>query len=343
MHPTIRTEQLSEVLSSHTLFRCADDAEETCSRVGQVFRPHKMRVLGMQQRLSARMDHLPFAGMSLNRLSYGSSVSISSEPMGEFSMVLMPLAGGADIQCGHQQVYSTPDRPALVSVNQPLSMRWSSDSDMLILRIQQGALEAVCRELLGHELERPLEFELSMDLNDRNLRGWQSLIAFFATNSAFTEQASSTPFVSANFEHLLLGTLLQSHKHNFTLELERPSLPVSPIYVRRAEQYLADHCDQSVSVEDVARAVGVSVRTLYAGFQQYRQTSPMNALKEKRLERVRAELLGAVRDHTSITVADVALNYGFTHLGHFSSAYRKMFGELPSQTLKGKSKSGWPT
>lgn len=340
MHSTIQTEQLNEVLASHTLFRCADDAEETCSRVGQVFRPHKMRVLGTQQRLSARMDHLPFAGMSLNRLSYGSSVSIASDPMGEFSMVLMPLAGGADIQCGHQQVYSTPDRPALVSVNQPLSMRWSGDSDMLILRIQQKTLDAVCRELLGHELERPLEFELSMDLDGKNLRGWQSLIAFFATNSAFTRQAAGTPFISANFEHLLLGTLLQSHKHNFSDELERPSLPVSPVYVRRAEQYLADHCDQSVTVDDVARAAGVSVRTLYAGFQQYRQTSPMNALKDKRLERVRTELQSAVLNRTQVTVADVALNYGFTHLGHFSNAYRQKFGELPSLTLKGNSKSG---
>lgn len=340
MHAKIQTEQLNEVLSSHTLFRCADDVEETCSRVGQIFRPHKMRVLGTQQRLSARMDHLPFAGMSLNRLSYGSSVSIASEPMGEFSMVLIPLAGGADIQCGNQQVCSTPDKPALVSVNQPLSMRWTGDSDMFILRIQQKTLESVCKELLGHELERPIEFELSMDLDCKNLRSWQSLIGFFATNSAFAEQAVGTPFISANFERLLLGTLLQSHQHNFSFELEHPSLPVSPVYVRRAEQYLVDHCDQAVTVEDIARAAGVSVRTLYAGFQQHRQTTPMNALKDRRLERVRSELRNAVQDRVNVTVADVALNLGFTHLGHFSNAYRQKFGELPSQTLKGNSKSG---
>lgn len=146
MNSSIQSEQLDQVLSSHGMFRCADDAEETCARVGQVFRPHKMRVLGTEQRLSARLDHLPFAGLSLNRLSYGSSVWIASEPMEEFSMVLMPLTGGADITCGQQQVYSAPDRPALVSVNQPLSMRWTSDSDMLILRIQQRSLNAVCKE-----------------------------------------------------------------------------------------------------------------------------------------------------------------------------------------------------
>lgn len=297
-----------------------------------------MRVLGTEQRLSARLDHLPFAGLSLNRLSYGSSVWIASEPMEEFSMVLMPLTGGADITCGQQQVYSAPDRPALVSVNQPLSMRWTSDSDMLILRIQQRSLNAVCKELLGHEPERPIEFDLSMDLDGTNLRAWKSLIDFFATNSAFTEQAVGTPFVSTNFEHLLLGTLLHSHRHNFSRELERPSLPVSPVYVRRAEQFIVEQCDRAITVDDIARAAGVSVRTLHAGFQQYRQTTPMTALKEARLDGVRMELKMSRKERENVSVAGVALSFGFEHLGHFSSSYRKKFGELPSETLRGARK-----
>ena len=33
-------------------------------------------------------------------------------------------------------------------------------------------------------------------------------------------------------------------------------------------------------------------------------------------------------------IADVALRWGFTHLGRFAADYRKRFGQLPSQTLK---------
>lgn len=335
MHSTLQPEELGKLLSGHTLFRCADDPVETCTRVGQIFRPHRMRVLGAGKQLSACMEHLPFAGISLNRLSYGSSVSIASEPMEEFLMVFMPLSGVADITCGSQQVFSTADKPALVNATKPLEMRWTTDSDILILRIQQNHLEEACKELLGYDLDRPLEFDLAMDLHRKGLSAWQSLIAFLTTNRTFTEQAVRTPSISRNFENLLLTTLLQSHPHNYMDALERPDSLRSPLYVRRAEQYIYENCEADLSVQDIAHAVGVSVRTLYAGFQQYKQATPMHLLRDHRLERVREELKKARNNHEVATIAGVALSFGFTHLGHFSRVYREKFGELPSQTLKG--------
>ncbi|WP_236637969.1 helix-turn-helix domain-containing protein [Mangrovicoccus ximenensis] len=35
-------------------------------------------------------------------------------------------------------------------------------------------------------------------------------------------------------------------------------------------------------------------------------------------------------------VSDVAMDHGFLHWGRFSQAYRKMFGERPSDTLQGR-------
>jgi AraC-like DNA-binding protein len=50
-------------------------------------------------------------------------------------------------------------------------------------------------------------------------------------------------------------------------------------------------------------------------------------MRQRKLERVHAELQLATARST-----EVALNHGFLHLGRFSEAYRKRFGELPSQT-----------
>ena len=36
------------------------------------------------------------------------------------------------------------------------------------------------------------------------------------------------------------------------------------------------------------------------------------------------------------TISDLAMSWGFTHMGRFSVEYRRHFGETPSETLKRK-------
>ena len=61
----------------------------------------------------------------------------------------------------------------------------------------------------------------------------------------------------------------------------------------------------------------------------------MQFLMQIRLANVRDELLKKPFDDCG-NITQVALNNGFTQLGRFSSYYKDMFGELPSQTVKGK-------
>ena len=51
-----------------------------------------------------------------------------------------------------------------------------------------------------------------------------------------------------------------------------------------------------------------------------------------RLNAVRQELKTAP---DTATVHEIAQRWGFWHIGEFAAAYRLLFGELPSQTLKG--------
>ena len=46
---------------------------------------------------------------------------------------------------------------------------------------------------------------------------------------------------------------------------------------------------------------------------------------------MRYELLD---QHGAVSVADTAFKWGFSHLGRFSAAYRREFGELPRETLR---------
>ena len=57
--------------------------------------------------------------------------------------------------------------------------------------------------------------------------------------------------------------------------------------------------------------------------------SPMQLLRNLRLDKIRQELLSASVDSN---VSEVAMRWGYTHLGRFAAAYRKRFGEAPNET-----------
>jgi AraC family ethanolamine operon transcriptional activator len=59
----------------------------------------------------------------------------------------------------------------------------------------------------------------------------------------------------------------------------------------------------------------------------------MAYFRARRLNAVRQELKAA--DAGTATVHEIARRWGFFHTGEFAAAYRRLFGELPSQTLNG--------
>lgn len=179
MNSLIDSKRLTTCLSAHTLFRCKDDVEETSSQVGQIFRPHQLGVVGAGQRLSADMNHTLIGGISLSRLRYRADVVIESDPLTTFLLVMMPLRGSAEVKYGQQSVLSTPGLASVVGPTAPLSMRWAAECHQLIVRIDRKALENACASHLGHELSRPLEFALGMDLSESRTTSLQSVISFW--------------------------------------------------------------------------------------------------------------------------------------------------------------------
>jgi len=102
--------------------------------------------------------------------------------------------------------------------------------------------------------------------------------------------------------------------------------------VRLAEEHAAAHLGDHLYVEDLCVALGVSERTLEYAFAKVMHLSPVAFLRRLRLHRVRQALRSATRGSTTVSIE--ALNGGFSHFGEFSRAYRELFGELPSETLR---------
>jgi AraC family ethanolamine operon transcriptional activator len=102
--------------------------------------------------------------------------------------------------------------------------------------------------------------------------------------------------------------------------------------VRRADDYMRACLGEPPSLLDLCRELGVSERTLHYAFQEVRGLSPMAYFRAFRLNAVRQELKTAPE---TATVQEIAQRWGFWHPGEFAAAYRRLFGELPSQTLNG--------
>lgn len=308
------------------------DLDETRSTVARVFKPHDLGVVGRRQKLDAFMDHLPLGGASINRLRYGADVSIEPDCLDDFLLVQMPLQGTAQIRCGDQNITSTPARASVLTPSLPLHMRWQGQCDQLIVRLERTALEAACSAQLGYALPRPIEFQLDMDLHTPQGAAWKALVQFLAS-SAFSEDASRHTLIARQVESLLITTLLAQHPHSYTQALAGPAATPAKHYVQRAEDYILQHYHEPITIETLARHAAISARSLHKGFQQYKGTSPMGFLRLVRLQNVREQLLQARDSGQQLQVTRVALNAGFSHLGHFSQAYRAQFGETPTQTL----------
>lgn len=138
--------------------------------------------------------------------------------------------------------------------------------------------------------------------------------------------------VAREVEDALAATLLQVSLFDPRSLSEKSSGAAAGKALRRAEDFLMAHLTGPVSLAKVSQEAGVSVRTLSRIFHRHHGSSVMQYLKTRRLEAVRRELISAEPEGTSVT--EVALRHGFGHLGRFSSAYRRAFGELPSESLR---------
>ena len=110
-------------------------------------------------------------------------------------------------------------------------------------------------------------------------------------------------------EELIMSSLLFVQPSNYYEQLVRPQgRPVRPA-VRRALDFIEANLAEPITMSDIARHVNMSVRAIQQGFQAELGTTPMNYLRDRRLERVREELTDAI-PADGVTVTQIAEQLG---------------------------------
>ncbi|MEO5725531.1 MAG: AraC family transcriptional regulator [Byssovorax sp.] len=247
---------------------------------------------------------------------------------GRYALV---LAGGGDevavelesrrfsLVGGQRAILVSPERPG--KIRMPEGCRGRS------LTIERSALEAHHAMLHGHAPRGPIGFEPDLDLT---AGGGATLGGIVRLLRKELERPAPSPLVRARFCDVLLTALVTIPRHADSHLLELTPPRIAPAVVRRAEEYIAAHAHEPITLADIVAAAGAPARSLQAAFRAARGVTPMGFLKSRRLEHARRMLLAALPE-TNVT--EVAGQVGFGSAGRFSVDYRKLFHESPSETL----------
>lgn len=199
---------------------------------------------------------------------------------------------------------------------------------MIVVPIQQ--LQRYLHDVERDDLDAKFLQQNAIQIEDQrleNLRDYLGQIFHLAvTNPDFLRR--SYPLVLGDLLPLLINCFNEEVcPRSCTHPFRRATL------VQEAEAYMLAHLDEPLTLAAICKAVKTSKSALSYGFQDIFGLSPMAYLKTVRLNGVRRALKAS--HPTQATVLGIANRYGFWHMGHFSRDYRQMFGESPSETLKG--------
>ena len=113
--------------------------------------------------------------------------------------------------------------------------------------------------------------------------------------------------------------------------LDRHDKIANAVAIQRTHDWIMSNLAEQITRAELCAISGLHVRTLTRGFRLKYGVSPMQFVRDRRLDAVRNTLLAGPADEISVT--RVAEDYGLYHLGRFSHDYRLRFHELPTRTL----------
>ncbi|MUM18862.1 AraC family transcriptional regulator [Mycobacterium sp. CBMA271] len=322
---------VSPAIAQHAVH--TDDLDCVREAVTNAITTHRLDRLG-QEDVNARFSAVQINNLGVMRLKYGTAIRIEADaPKLPFHLIQVPVRGSAVIVSGREEMTSTSDIASVLDPRRHCSMQWAPECTQVIVRVDDAHLQRHLQSLIGRPASEPLRFELAMDLRSSRGRSWRAALDLLLTEMQRPGGLLEHPLLESQLESVLLTGLLLAHRHNYSAALRAQQHPAAPRPIKSTLERIEKHPEFPLTIEKLANDAGVSVRALQQGFHDLVGCSPMAYLREVRLNRAR-DALASADPRSGASVTDIALDWGFMHLGRFSVEYRRRFGESPSQTLR---------
>lgn len=300
------------------------DTGEFIALVNALFGPHRFLALGAEG-LSGCVQGRQLGELIVGRLNYGTEAHVLVKQEREAWVMTRPVgADGAwdgNRFAPDELMLYAPEWCGRIDMH---GRTWMHNTFMPTSRLQRHL-----HELLGEAPDGPLRFARRLPHGHGAARRLQAMSQLLQD-----EADGAMPRPAAllrSWESTFCLELLSLWPHAYSERLVR-TLPARPRALRWALEAIDAHllrCPaEPLSVADLARAAAVGVRALELAFRKHLATSPARYLRDRRLDRARADLL-ARSPGERLRVVDAALKWGFASPGHFARAYAQRFGQRP--------------
>ncbi len=280
--------------------------------------------LSRTTRPQASLNHRKFAELDLCRISYGGSVRVTSPALENIFHLQVLLRGNCLWRGPQREHHLVPGELLLINPDDPVDLTYSEDCEKFILKLPISVLESVCDEQRWKRPASGVRF-LRNHYQLDELEGFLGLLGMVCQ-----ESEASEPMLRVQ-EHYtqIVGSKLLTLMHT---NIIRENLAAGGANLERILDYIERNLKQELSAEHLATQACMSQRSLYVLFERELGVTPLQHIRQRKLARIHACLSDPSCTVRSLT--ELALDYGFLHLGRFSDSYRQHYGELPSSTLK---------
>lgn len=272
----------------------------------------------------ASLRHRRFGQLDLCSLSYGDRVQVTSPALETIYHLQLLLRGHCLWRGQGEEHYFAPGELLLINPDDPVDLTYSEDCAKLIVKLPATLLEQVCADNHWRAPQQGIRFNTSRH-ELRQLSGIDSLLALICQEAA--AEHCHQP-LQEQYSRIIASKLLCTLASNVCREPTGDSCPS----FGRITDYIDEHLKKDISVEQLAQLANMSPRSLYALFERQAGTTPKSFIRQRRLEQIHHQLSDSAARVRNIT--EIAMDYGFMHLGRFSESYKSTFGELPSDTLR---------
>lgn len=286
--------------------------------------------IGSQAALDARFNGEFLPGIYIGYVQFGAAALVRVDPEAPYAIEL-PLRGRVETTSRDGMFDCDARRGLVLSATREYAMHSEVGATRLNIVLGRDALAQQLTALLGSAPDAPLEFTPTLDLRQGHGRSLMRLARFAVAELGRPDAILWDSSTARSFREFVTTALLLHQPHNYSERLRRLDRPVTPRDVKRAIDYIEANLDAAIGLPEIVAASGVPGRTLIQHFHDFKGTSPVRYLRTARYERVRKALRQAEAEES---VSEIAVQWGFTHMGRFSVEYRRRFGESPSETLR---------